>query len=546
MNRLHQLVIVIFIFISIVSCTNNEAQDDAIRGAELLMETHPDSALALLKTIDQSSIIGKESKAKYSLLMSMALDKNYIDTTTFDIIQPAIDYYLSKGSADEKLRTYYYQGRIFQNRREKNNALTSYIKGIDNTRGCTDSLCLARTYIAMSCIYYDIYDFVDYAKGFQEAANIYAKLSLQEQEFDCLLNVLNGAILAADRPIADDVIKKMERLENKTKLQDVTFQGYRLSYITNFGTSQEIERFLRQHHYDPDQLDVNGILNLALANNKIGSNDEAEGLLTIVADSGLEYDSLKYQSIYYSILESKGMYEKALSTYKSFTWKMDSINAAKFENELQQIIDKHDIEIKLQQESKRKRQIIWGCVCGIIVLTLGIVILILLVFRHKDQKNIAIHRVQQLEEESESLKELLKDSNGIPEEIARVIRDRIDMLNYLFMSQITENAAYEGKYIKLASDLVNDRAKFMNSNRLAIQAAYPKFIDYLEEKGLTVEEINYVCLYAIGLIGKEVGRYIDRTGHFNTSSVIRHKLGLSIHETNIARYIRSLLKRFSK
>ena len=69
------------------------------------METHPDSALALLKTIDQSSIIGKESKAKYSLLMSMALDKNYIDTTTFDIIQPAIDYYLSKGNADEKLRT---------------------------------------------------------------------------------------------------------------------------------------------------------------------------------------------------------------------------------------------------------------------------------------------------------------------------------------------------------------------------------------------------------------------------------------------------------
>ena len=37
--------------------------------------------------------------------MSMALDKNYIDTTTFDIIQPAIDYYLSKGNADEKLRT---------------------------------------------------------------------------------------------------------------------------------------------------------------------------------------------------------------------------------------------------------------------------------------------------------------------------------------------------------------------------------------------------------------------------------------------------------
>lgn len=64
--------------------------------AENLMNTKPDSALTLLKNIPVTNIKGKEITAKYALLKSMALDKNYIDTTTFDVLQPAIDYYLKK------------------------------------------------------------------------------------------------------------------------------------------------------------------------------------------------------------------------------------------------------------------------------------------------------------------------------------------------------------------------------------------------------------------------------------------------------------------
>lgn len=36
------------------------------------------------------------SGCEMSELMFMALDKNYIDTTTFDVIQPAINYYLKE------------------------------------------------------------------------------------------------------------------------------------------------------------------------------------------------------------------------------------------------------------------------------------------------------------------------------------------------------------------------------------------------------------------------------------------------------------------
>ena len=60
--------------------------------AENLMEARPDSALSILSSIDSTRLSGDEAKARYALLMSMALDKNYIDTTNFDILQPAIDY----------------------------------------------------------------------------------------------------------------------------------------------------------------------------------------------------------------------------------------------------------------------------------------------------------------------------------------------------------------------------------------------------------------------------------------------------------------------
>ncbi len=94
--------------------------------AEELMNSRPDSALTVLSSIEKTSLGDDEEKARYALLMSMALDKNYIDTTSFDVLQPAIDYYLEKGTPDERLRTLYYQGRIFLNQSDFDMAMQSF------------------------------------------------------------------------------------------------------------------------------------------------------------------------------------------------------------------------------------------------------------------------------------------------------------------------------------------------------------------------------------------------------------------------------------
>jgi hypothetical protein len=51
-----------------------------------------------------------------------------------------------------------------------------------------------------------------------------------------------------------------------------------------------------------------------------------------------------------------------------------------------------------------------------------------------------------------------------------------------------------------------------------------------------------VCLYAIGLRGKEIGEYIQLKRHYHMSTDIRKKLGLSEDDTNLGLHIRNLMK----
>ena len=117
----------------IVSCSGNPAVDRQLAVVENMMAERPDSALSVLNGIDTELVTSEAEKARYALLMSQALDKNYIDTTTFDVLQPAIDYYINKdkGTPDEKLKTLYYQGRIYQNIPDFDMAMQTFLKAND-------------------------------------------------------------------------------------------------------------------------------------------------------------------------------------------------------------------------------------------------------------------------------------------------------------------------------------------------------------------------------------------------------------------------------
>lgn len=473
LSRLYILISLSLIF-SMSSCYNH-VENKALDHAETLMETHPDSAMAILETIDQATLDSKPAQARYALLMSMALDKNYIDTTDFKVLQPAIDYYLSKGTPNEKLRTYYYQGRIFQNQGDRDNALNTFAKAIDVAPQCSDSLVIARTYVSLGCLYHDFYHFDSYTDNYLKAADTYKGVSRKDYEFDCLLNALNGTIILSDKSRADSILNLCTGFDELSEEQRYLLKDYMLSCTIEFGSDDEIRKAISGNTDSLiSKFESNAVMNLALAYNKLGDNDKARQMLNHVNKSGIEYDTIKYMAISCSVYKDVGNYKEALSTYFDFNRITNSIDALKFNQTVRSIEEKNQIELKAQADAELKSRIIWMCIGGIIILTLGIFMLLLIVRNNRIKKELALHkarttalenerlkserdkkaleaenlthRVEQLENESENLKQLLESQQELPQEIRDVIRVRIEMLNSLLAGYITDNNQYIKPY----------------------------------------------------------------------------------------------------
>ncbi len=148
-------------------------------------------------------------------------------------------------------------------------------------------------------------------------------------------------------------------------------------------------------------------------------------------------------------------------------------------------------------------------------------------------------RIQEISDEKEHLEELLQRSAGNGPTL-NVLRERLDLLNRFLTASITENPAEQKNLSREVSALLSNRQDFIDSTRLAFTESHPKFIAHLQGCGLTEWEINYCCLYALGLRGKEIGDYIHLKSHFNQSLAIRRKLGIEGMKLNT--YIVQLLQ----
>lgn len=579
---LYVLVMVLFTGI-IFSCTENSELKKQFTSAESLMNNHPDSALAILRKINRSSLTSDKMKAKYALLMSQTLDKNYIDTTSLDILQPAIDYYLRKGTADEKLRTYYYQGRIYQNRENNDSAMQSFMRGREYCGIASDTMTMANLMVAQATILYSTYKFKDYICINLDAAKLYKAIGRPDYEMSCLANALDGSIITNDKQLADSILSVVELRARENEELRSSISPYILSYAVNFGNDQEVVDII--HHYDSIQVMDDIIkVDLAEAYCKIGDSYNAMRVINSIPSTSEHKTSLKYLALKPNVLELTGDFKGALEAYREFSITLSSMHQDIFSHDLLFAKERHEMEKSTLLKIQGRDRIIWLSLCLTFVL---LIIVGYIYYRYRlrkakglldeqenqrlqleqenlkrENENLELRnhqaelecerqslaaenlrlKIEQLEDESAYLKEILNKRKDLAKPIEEAIKIRIEMLNGLLAAQITDNNAYAKSYGDWRDKLIQDKDEFMNTTRLAFKASHPRFIEYLEDHGLTESEINYVCLYAIGLRGKEAGEYMQLKRHYNISSEIRSKLGLSEHNTNIGIYVRHLMK----
>lgn len=179
----------ILISLSIISCQRNYETSAILHTAESVMQEDPQQAKLLLETIVKAKLNKSALRAKYALLYSQALDKNYIDETNDSLISIAIDYYNRKGTDQERALAYYYHGRIFENGNDVDNAIKSYVLAEQYADQEKDYNLLALINYSVGYLYSVQHSFPDALAKLHTAAGYFRKSNAALNEANVLAQI---------------------------------------------------------------------------------------------------------------------------------------------------------------------------------------------------------------------------------------------------------------------------------------------------------------------------------------------------------------------
>ena len=529
--------------ILILSSCSAGNQADVLDDVESFISEDPERALSVLDSLSSSGELpGHEAKARFALLYSMALDKNYIDSTDDSLINVAVKWYRRHGSPDEKLKAYYYQGRIYQNAGDKESAMESFVKAEAYVEDAEDDVAAGLLYTVMNDVYTDIFDLESAYSCNKKAMEYYLKAGDIDKYAGRLLYLSDFHYANGDYKAAAACLDSVKSIWN-----DIS-DSRKINYYSSsmqmkavekdyYGLSKELDEYIK--NFDHTKIFWHDVVaNYTI----IGDYDSAQWALTQYRKYNPDY---KYDPAYYLVSSSLngeiGDYKAALEDFEIYSDLSDSLSMVIAEQDTGFIKERYEKELKIEKE-RNLRNIIMALSSVILILVGRAVYVLRLRLKAKNEENRKFkENYAALEKEKNTLSKIISENPPIGVQARKVMSDRLALLDRFFAAEITSDSEIDRKASKELSRLVDDRENFMYTTRVTFAAANPGFICFLENKGLTETEIEYCCLYVIGLKGKDIGSYIRKKRHYIYSSEIRKKLGLGEHDTNLGIYLRNLL-----
>jgi tetratricopeptide repeat protein len=126
-----QLIGKLFLFIALAGCQQNDKYTALLLQADSIMNVRPDSALALLNSIQFPQEMKTADRALYSLLFTQAEQKNRILHTNDSLIRIAVDYYKDKDDKEQETKAYYYLGCVYQDIGDIVGATDAFLKALN-------------------------------------------------------------------------------------------------------------------------------------------------------------------------------------------------------------------------------------------------------------------------------------------------------------------------------------------------------------------------------------------------------------------------------
>ena len=540
----------------LLSCSKADLETErTLADVASFIEERPDSALTILDTMDSFSLTTSALKARHSLLLAMARDKNYIDDTTDSIIAPAVSWYRRHGSADEKLLMNYYRGRIAMNAWDYETAMRWFADGSRFSEKTRNKVWSGRLCNAKFQVYQHLFDSASAIDAALRSADYYAAAGELSRYYDAINNVACVYEQLLDTANALHYLGILR--DNWDELDESQHSCY---YAGILSISSDKKPVLEQYLCDVNNEQVIYWVIVAKSYFEIGNYEQASRALKM-AEKYVGTQGLDYKWVNALVQEATGEYRSAAKSYREFIGANGNNNIDIFES------DTKFVEERIATNRTINHQLY---IILIIVLSLMVSFLfgILLWVRHSSLKKI--HKMSEKAHKAET--ELLEKENRRLEEericavrekeeyermyneaVSRIellerikkeprlgkgVRDVVDkylsVLNKFIAAHVSKTFDKDAK-AELAA-LMGEQKDFLKSIGLAFSLSHPNFIGYLNKCRLNDWEKGCCCMFCIGLNNSEIADYLKRPSFKNDLTTIRGKLKVE-RRTNIGIFL---------
>lgn len=563
--KVKQVIPIVFfsIFLFLISCNTppTDVISETLRKAEECMEVHPDSALLILQGIpNPEELIGK-NQADYGILMTQALDKNYMPLESDSLIQLAIRYYENSDNKVAKGKAYFYYGRYLYEVDKSLESLDVLLKTRDILKGTEEHRLLGLVYDDMGIINVMQQWYDEALSNFRESLRYYTAANDSLCISIALRNIGRIYLYKDNMDSAFFYSTTALKIATDHNLKSEATILHDLSVVSRVsGDYKKAENYILDSMDKTEPDDIHSrYISLGKMYFEIGKYAEAEKYLkeSLVHTTSLESFSSAY-SYLYKVSYKKEDYEEMIS----YVEKLDSVRGLYIDTrviknaiELQNKYRNEQLKNENLQIRNDKNSIILLSIIIVLIASIIVIYYYLLNKNNKRRIEDIEHAINQNEQEIQSYKtELLGYNESMTEhkdemselkgKIALLTNQNKDLTERLIILGYEKTPLETSEFdtyiiafrtlIAIKKGVLNRKVSDYDFTMLIklFNFLYNNYMDRLtaEADGLTKHEIELCCLLKLGLTNRELCQASNTTLESVRKAKARLKSRLKVPE----------------
>ena len=379
----------IFMSVSLSSCSSPSVKNPLLLCADSLMETCPDSALSILESITYPQKMPRADRALYALLLTQARHKNYIALEDDSLIKSAVDYYGDKKKSLRAAKAHYYWGATYSEMGYTSFAVEEYLTAIRLMPVRDEFLAMIYDNLA-EC--YERDELFDIAIGAYRQA--YQILRGGSQQIYPLRGIARMCLLQNKKDSA--LVYYQQALDCALVEQDSSLIG--ALYHDLAMVYSEKKDYIQADKYVSKAIMIQGqdAVNVCLSKAQIMLNlnklDSASYFYSKNVDQLDIYGKAVYYDGMYQIAKKRGEWKTATENIDAYKILYDSIQFITDNEELNRLMDKHQLEEHKRLLSEHTKMLIFSLITVFFLLMIICVFCFMWNDRKRKKRFIALQR----------------------------------------------------------------------------------------------------------------------------------------------------------